>query len=94
VVSHRGEPELFWLRKAQSLCATCQSRSKQSARKVPGVILTVADKLVPHRGDPELFWGGDLQSLCATCPSPRKQSEEKGGSKHLAGCGPDGGTDP
>jgi hypothetical protein len=33
--------------------------------------------------------GTELQCLCATCLSLRKHSQEKGGTKHLAGCGPD-----
>ncbi len=51
---------------------------------------TVADHVTPHRGDPELFWYGALQSLCATFHSRFKQSQEKGGTKHLAGCGVNG----
>lgn len=66
------------------LCARCNREGRLAAA-------TVVDHVKPHKGDMALFWdAANWEASCKPCHDRAKQSEEKGGTKHLAACGPDG----
>lgn len=43
VVSHRGDPDLFWYGELQPLCASCHSRLKQREELRQDVVTFEAD---------------------------------------------------